>query len=85
MDFHCDGKVNYMEFMACCITPTTELLNLSFKNFENKSTGYICFKSMISVLKSSNLNYNEELLEKEFNSFSNNKITYDKFISLFIN
>ena len=71
MDFHCDGKVNYSEFLAATISTINfnkeEKLWSAFKYFDTTDSGYITFDSVMDALKSSGVIIDEEGLTKTFN------------------
>jgi hypothetical protein len=73
MDFHCDGKVNYSEFLAATISTINfnkeEKLWSAFKYFDTTDSGYITLDSVMDALKDSGVFIDEEGLIKTFNEF----------------
>ena len=73
MDFHCDGKINYHEFLAATISTIhfnkEEKLWSVFKYFDTNDTGYITAESVIDALKESGVMVNEEGLRDTFKEF----------------
>ena len=71
MDFHCDGKVNYSEFLAATISTINfnmeEKLWSAFKYFDTTDSGYITLDSVMDALKSINVIIDEEGLKNAFN------------------
>ena len=71
MDFHCDGKVNYSEFLAATISTINfnkeEKLWSAFKYFDTTDSGYITFDSVMDALKNSGVIIDEEGLTQTFN------------------
>ena len=82
MDFHCDGKVNYSEFLAATISTINfnkeEKLWSAFKYFDTTDSGYITFDSVMDALKSSGVIIDEEGLTKTFNELQK-KINFSEF------
>ena len=74
MDFHCDGKVNYSEFLAATISSINfgkeEKLWLAFKYFDTTDSGYITLDSVIDALKESGVVVDEQGLNDPFIVFS---------------
>ena len=70
MDFHCDGKVNYSEFLAATISTINfnkeEKLWSAFKYFDTTDSGYITLDSVMDALKDSRVIIDEEGLKKTF-------------------
>ena len=85
MDFHCDGKVNYSEFLAATISTINfnkeEKLWSAFKYFDTTDSGYITFDSVMDALKSSGVIIDEEGLTKTFNELQKKgkKINFSEF------
>ena len=81
MDFHCDGKVNYSEFLAATISTINfnkeEKLWSAFKYFDTTDSGYITLDSVMDALKDSGVIIDEEGLTVELSgsdSFIDNLI-----------
>ena len=76
MDFHCDGKINYHEFLAATISTIhfnkEEKLWSVFKYFDTNDTGYITAESVIDALKESGVMVNEEGLRDTFKELKKN-------------
>lgn len=84
MDFHCDGKVNYSEFLAATISSINfnkeENLWSAFKYFDSNDTGYITLDSAMAALKASNVVVDEKGLQDTFKNLHNNKkIDFEEF------
>ena len=85
MDFHCDGKVNYSEFLAATISTINfnkeEKLWSAFKYFDTTDSGYITLDSVMDALKNSGVIIDEEGLTKTFNQLQKKgkKINFNEF------
>ena len=85
MDFHCDGKVNYSEFLAATISTINfnkeEKLWSAFKYFDTTDSGYITFDSVMDALNNSGVIIDEEGLTKTFNELQKKgkKINFREF------
>ena len=85
MDFHCDGKVNYSEFLAATISTINfnkeEKLWSAFKYFDTTDSGYITFDSVMDALKNSGVIIDEEALTQTFNELQKKgkKINFREF------
>ena len=85
MDFHCDGKVNYSEFLAATISTINfnkeEKLWSAFKYFDTTDSGYITLDSVMDALKNSGVIIDEEGLTKTFNELQKKgkKINFREF------
>ena len=85
MDFHCDGKVNYSEFLAATISSINfnkeEKLWSAFNYFDTTDSGYITLDSIINALKESGVVVDEEGLNKTFVELKKQgkKINFDEF------
>ena len=85
MDFHCDGKVNYSEFLAATISTINftkeEKLWSAFKYFDTTDSGYITLDSVMDALKNSGVIIDEEGLTKIFNELQKKgkKINFREF------
>ena len=85
MDFHCDGKVNYSEFLAATISTINfnkeEKLWSAFKYFDTTDSGYITFDSVMDALKNSGVIIDEEALTQTFNELQKKgkKINFSEF------
>ena len=85
MDFHCDGKVNYSEFLAATISTINfnkeEKLWSAFKYFDTTDSGYITLDSVMDALKDSGVIIDEEGLKKTFNELKKKekKINFNEF------
>jgi hypothetical protein len=85
MDFHCDGKVNYSEFLAATISTINfnkeEKLWSAFKYFDTTDSGYITLDSVMDALKDSGVIIDEEGLKKTFNELQKKgkKINFNEF------
>ena len=85
MDFHCDGKVNYSEFLAATISSlnfsTEEKLWSAFNYFDTTNSGYITVDSVIDALKTSNVMVDEEGLKETFRELKKQgkRIDFDEF------
>ena len=88
MDFHCDGKINYHEFLAATISTIhfnkEEKLWSVFKYFDTNDTGYITAESVIDALKESGVMVNEEGLRDTFKELKKNgkSINFKEFKSI---
>ena len=76
LDFHCDGKINYHEFLAATISTIhfnkEEKLWSVFKYFDTTDSGYITVDSVIDALKESGVVVNEEGLRDTFKELKKN-------------
>ena len=76
LDFHCDGKINYHEFLAATISTIhfskEERLWSVFKYFDTTDSGYITVDSVILALKESGVVVNEEGLRDTFKELKKN-------------
>ena len=76
LDFHCDGKINYHEFLAATISTIhfnkEEKLWSVFKYFDTNDSGYITVDSVILALKESGVVVNEEGLRDTFKELKKN-------------
>ena len=85
MDFHCDGKVNYSEFLAATISTINfnkeEKLWSAFKYFDTTDSGYITLDSVMDALKDSGVIIDEEGLKETFNELQKKgkKINFNEF------
>ena len=85
MDFHCDGKVNYSEFLAATISTINfnkeEKLWSAFKYFDTTDSGYITLDSVMDALKNSGVIIDEEGLKKAFSELQKKgkKINFNEF------
>ena len=85
MDFHCDGKVNYSEFLAATISTINfnkeEKLWSAFKYFDTTDSGYITLDSVMDALNNSGVIIDEEGLKKTFNELQKKekKINFNEF------
>ena len=85
MDFHCDGKVNYSEFLAATISTINfnkeEKLWSAFKYFDTTDSGYITLDSVMDALKDSGVIIDEEGLKKTFKELQKKekKINFKEF------
>ena len=90
MDFHCDGKVNYSEFLAATISTINfnkeEKLWSAFKYFDTTDSGYITLDSVMDALKDSGVIIDEEGLKKTFNELQKKgkKINFNEFKAIAI-
>ena len=88
MDFHCDGKVNYSEFLAATISSINfskeEKLWLTFKYFDTTDSGYITLSSVMEALKESGVVVDEKGLNETFANLKKKgeKITFNEFKSI---
>ena len=88
MDFHCDGKINYHEFLAATISTIhfnkEEKLWSVFKYFDTNDSGYITVDSVIDALKESGVVVNEEGLRDTFKELKKNgkSINFNEFKSI---
>ena len=91
MDFHCDGKINYHEFLAATISTLhfnkEEKLWSVFKYFDTNDTGYITAESVIDALKESGVVVNEEGLRDTFKELKKNgkSINFQEFKAIAFN
>ena len=76
LDFHCDGKINYHEFLAATISTIhfskEEKLWSVFKYFDTTDSGLITVDSVILALKESGVVVNEEGLRDTFKELKKN-------------
>ena len=85
MDFHCDGKVNYSEFLAATISSIhfnkEEKLWSAFNYFDTTDSGFITLDSIIDALKEIGVMVDEEGLQKTFKEMKKQgkKINFDEF------
>ena len=85
MDFHCDGKVNYSEFLAATLSSIhfnkEEKLWSAFKYFDSSDTGYITLDSVKEALKDSGVMIDEEGLHDAFTNLQKKgkKINFNEF------
>jgi hypothetical protein len=85
MDFHCDGKVNYSEFLAATISTINfnkeEKLWSAFNYFDTTDSGYITLDSVMDALKNSGVIIDEEGLKKAFSGLQKKgeKINFNEF------
>ena len=85
MDFHCDGKVNYSEFLAATISTINfnkeEKLWSAFNYFDTTDSGYITLDSVMDALKNSGVIIDEEGLKKAFSELKKKKkkINFNEF------
>ena len=85
MDFHCDGKVNYSEFLAATISSINfykeEKLWLAFKYFDTTDSGFITYDSVIDALKESGVVVDEDGLNNTFINLKKKgeKISFNEF------
>ena len=85
MDFHCDGKVNYSEFLAATISTINfnkeEKLWSAFKYFDTTDSGYITLDSVMDALNNSGVIIDEEGLNNTFNELQKKekKINFNEF------
>lgn len=84
MDFHCDGKVNYSEFLAATISTINfnkeEKLWSAFNYFDTTDSGYITLDSVMDALKNSGVIIDEEGLKKHLvNCKKRKKINFNEF------
>ena len=86
LDFHCDGKVNYSEFLAGTIssinTYKEDKLFSAFKYFDVNDEGYITCDSIINALKGNNVAVDEMGLIDYFNKRKLKKINFELFKTL---
>ena len=91
MDFHCDGKVNYSEFLAATISSINfnkeEKLWSAFNYFDTTDSGYITLDSIIDSLKEIGVVVDEEELRKTFKELKKQgkKINFDEFKEIAFN
>ena len=89
MDFHCDGKVNYSEFLAATISSINfckeEKLWLAFKYFDTTDSGFITLDSVIDALKESGVVVDEQGLNETFIGMKTNDESEIKDNTLSIN
>ena len=85
MDFHCDGKVNYSEFLAATISTINfnkeEKLWSAFNYFDTTDSGYITLDSVMDALKNSGVIIDEEGLKNAFSELQKKgkKINFNEF------
>ena len=85
MDFHCDGKVNYSEFLAATISSINfnkeEKLWSAFKYFDTTDSGFITLDSVMEALKDSGVIVDEEGLNEIFADLQKKgkKINFNEF------
>lgn len=85
MDFHCDGKVNYSEFLAATISSIKfskeEKLWSAFNYFDTTDSGYITLDSVIDALKDSGVVVDEQGLHQTFIELrkQGKKINFEEF------
>ena len=85
MDFHCDGKVNYSEFLAATISSINfnkeEKLWSAFKYFDTTDSGFITLDSVKEALKDSGVIVDEEGLDEIFDELQKKgkKINFNEF------
>ena len=86
LDFHCDGKVNYSEFLAGTLSSLKnfkdEKLLSAFKYFDVNDEGYITCDSIITALKASNVAVDEVEIIDYFNKRKLKKINFEQFKTL---
>ena len=86
LDFHCDGKVNYSEFLAGTLSSLKnfkdEKLLSAFKYFDVNDEGYITCDSIIIALKASNVAVDEVEIIDYFNKRKLKKINFEQFKTL---
>ena len=86
LDFHCDGKVNYSEFLAGTISSLKiykdDKLFSAFKYFDINDEGYITCDSIITALKENNVAVDEMGLNDYFNKRKLKKINFELFKTL---
>lgn len=89
LDFHCDGKINYSEFLAATLSSINfykeEKLWSVFQYFDPEETGYITADSVIDSLKASNLKVNEQEMTSLFKKLksSGDKLSFEEFKKIF--
>ena len=83
LDFHCDGKINYSEFLAGTISSLKifkeDKLLSAFKYFDVNDVGYLTSESIILALKSNNVPIDENGLIGYFKKFNLKKINFEQF------
>ena len=85
MDFNCDGKVNYSEFLAATISSINfskeEKLWMTFKYFDTTDSGFITYDSVIDALKESGVVVDEDGLNNTFINLKKKgeKISFNEF------
>ena len=83
LDFHCDGKINYSEFLAGTISSLKifkeDKILSAFKYFDVNDVGYITYESVITALKSSKVAVDEKGLLGYFQKFNLKKINFEQF------
>ena len=85
MDFHCDGKVNYSEFLAATISSINfnkeEKLWSAFKYFDTTDSGFITLDSVMEALKDSAVIVDKEGLNEIFEDLKKKgkKINFNEF------
>ena len=86
LDFHCDGKINYSEFLAGTLSSLKnfkdEKLLSAFKYFDVNDEGYITCDSIIIALKASNVAVDEVEIIDYFNKRKLKKINFEQFKTL---
>ena len=86
LDFHCDGKVNYSEFLAGTLSSLKifkdDKLLSAFKYFDVNDEGQITCDSIIWALKASNVAVDEMELVDYFNKRKLKKINFEQFKTL---
>ncbi len=86
LDFHCDGKVNYSEFLAGTLSSLKifkdDKLLSAFKYFDVNDEGQITCDSIICALKASNVAVDEMELVDYFNKRKLKKINFEQFKTL---
>ena len=86
LDFHCDGKVNYSEFLAGTLSSLKmykdDKLLSAFKYFDVNDEGHITYDSIITALKASNVAVDEMELIDYFNKRKLKKINFEQFKTL---
>ena len=86
LDFHCDGKVNYSEFLAGTLSSLKifkdDKLLSAFKYFDVNDEGHITCDSIITALKASNVAVDEMELIDYFNKRKLKKINFEQFKTL---
>ena len=86
LDFHCDGKVNYSEFLAGTLSSLKifkdDKLLSAFKYFDVNDEGQITCDSIIWALKASNVAVDEMELVDYFNQRKLKKINFEQFKTL---
>ena len=91
LDGHCDGKVNYSEFLAATMSSINfnkeEKLWSAFKYFDTTDSGFITLDSIIDALKESGVVVDEEGLHDTFKEMEKQgkKINFEEFRSIAFN